>query len=91
MDYGHAEARDKFGSDPRTYEVLTKRFIGNDKGELVGLETVKVGWEKDESGRFQMKEIAGSEEVIEADLALLAMGFLGPEQVRPFCHEFHAP
>ncbi len=61
--------------------MLTKRFIGNEEGTLTGVETVRVEWDKDASGRFQMKEIAGSEEVIEADLALLAMGFLGPEQV----------
>lgn len=80
VDYGHEEARTKFGEDPRTYEVLTKRFIGNEEGHITGLETVRVQWEKDASGRFQMKEVEGSEEIIEADLVLLAMGFLGPEQ-----------
>lgn len=40
----------------------------------------QVKWAKDESGRFKMEEVAGSEEVLEADLILLAMGFLGPEQ-----------
>ncbi|KAG6548708.1 hypothetical protein Mapa_009863 [Marchantia paleacea] len=80
IDYGHEEAKARFGKDPRTYEVLTKRFIGNDAGEVTGLELVHVKWEKDASGRFQMQEIPGSEEVIEADLVLLAMGFLGPEQ-----------
>ncbi|CAI5493255.1 unnamed protein product [Closterium sp. Naga37s-1] len=80
VDYGHEEAKTKFGSDPRSYEVLTKRFIGNDAGELTGIETVRVQWAKDASGRFQMSEVAGSEEVIPVDLALLAMGFLGPEQ-----------
>ncbi|CAI5947281.1 unnamed protein product [Closterium sp. NIES-64] len=52
----------------------------NDAGELTGIETVRVQWAKDASGRFQMSEVAGSEEVIPVDLALLAMGFLGPEQ-----------
>eukprot|EP00475_Leptophrys_vorax_P005061 TRINITY_DN13047_c0_g1_i1.p1 TRINITY_DN13047_c0_g1~~TRINITY_DN13047_c0_g1_i1.p1 ORF type:complete len:770 (-),score=75.33 TRINITY_DN13047_c0_g1_i1:313-2445(-) len=80
VDYGHEEARNKLGADPRTYEVLTKRFIAGDNGEVKGVEIVKVQWEKDASGRFQMKEVAGSEEVLEADLVLLAMGFLGPEQ-----------
>ncbi|CAI7896051.1 unnamed protein product [Closterium sp. NIES-54] len=80
VDYGHEEAKTKFGADPRSYEVLTKRFIGNDAGELTGIETVRVQWAKDASGRFQMSEVAGSEEVIPVDLALLAMGFLGPEQ-----------
>nr|KYP69883.1 Glutamate synthase [NADH], amyloplastic [Cajanus cajan] len=79
VDYGHQEGAAKFGKDPRSYEVLTKRFVGDENGVLKGLEVVRVRWEKDETGKFQFKEIEGSEEIIEADLALLAMGFLGPE------------
>ncbi|PWZ08231.1 Glutamate synthase 1 [NADH], chloroplastic [Zea mays] len=78
VDYGHQEAATKFGKDPRTYEVLTKRFIGDENGKVKALELVRVKWEKVD-GRFQLKEIQGSEEIIEADLVLLAMGFLGPE------------
>lgn len=83
VDYGHQEAAAKFGKDPRTYEVLTKRFIGDENGAVKGLEVVRVRWAKDSSGRFQFEEVKGSEEVIEADLALLAMGFLGPESTIP--------
>jgi glutamate synthase (NADPH/NADH) len=79
VDYGHQEAAAKFGKDPRSYEVLTKRFIGDENGVVKGLEVVSVLWEKDASGRFQFKEIEGSSEIIGADLVLLAMGFLGPE------------
>ncbi|KAI4307123.1 hypothetical protein L6164_030342 [Bauhinia variegata] len=79
VDYGHEEAAAKFGKDPRSYEVLTKRFVGDENGAVKGLEVVRVRWEKDETGKFQFKEIEGSEEIIEADLVLLAMGFLGPE------------
>ncbi|KVI07100.1 Alpha-helical ferredoxin, partial [Cynara cardunculus var. scolymus] len=79
VDYGHQEAATKFGKDPRSYEVLTKRFIGDENGVVKGLELVRVQWEKDESGRFQFKEVEGSEEILGADLVLLAMGFLGPE------------
>ncbi|XP_039044583.1 glutamate synthase 1 [NADH], chloroplastic-like isoform X4 [Hibiscus syriacus] len=79
VDYGHQEAATKFGKDPRTYEVLTKRFVGDENGTVKGLEVVRVRWEKDASGKFQFKEVEGSEEIIEADLVLLAMGFLGPE------------
>jgi glutamate synthase (NADPH/NADH) len=78
VDYGHQEASSKFGKDPRTYEVLTKRFIGDENGKVKALEVVRVKWEKVD-GRFQFKEIEGSQEIIEADLVLLAMGFLGPE------------
>jgi glutamate synthase (NADPH/NADH) len=81
VDYGHQEAASKFGKDPRSYEVLTKRFIGDEDGSVKGLEVVRVHWEKDASGKFQYKEVEGSEEIIEADLVLLAMGFLGPEPV----------
>ncbi|KAJ4821312.1 NADH-dependent glutamate synthase [Rhynchospora pubera] len=80
VDYGHQEAESKFGSDPRTYEVMTKRFIGDENGAVKGLEVVRVQMERDEAtGRFFPKEVPGSEEKIEADLVLLAMGFLGPE------------
>ncbi|OVA11317.1 Class II glutamine amidotransferase domain [Macleaya cordata] len=79
VDYGHQEAATKFGKDPRSYEVLTKRFVGDENGVVKGLELVRVHWEKDASGKFQFKEVEGSEEIIEADLVLLAMGFLGPE------------
>uniref|UniRef100_A0A6N2KJ79 glutamate synthase (NADH) n=1 Tax=Salix viminalis TaxID=40686 RepID=A0A6N2KJ79_SALVM len=80
VDYGHQEAASKFGKDPRSYEVLTKRFIGDEDGNVKGLELVRVHWEKDAGGKFQFKEVEGSEEIIEADLVLLAMGFLGPEK-----------
>jgi len=81
VDYGHQEAAAKFGKDPRSYEVLTKRFIGDENGAVKGVEVVRVQWAKDSSGRFQFEEIKGSEEIIEANLVLLAMGFLGPESV----------
>ncbi|RZR95526.1 hypothetical protein BHM03_00024387 [Ensete ventricosum] len=79
VDYGHQEASAKFGKDPRSYEVLTKRFVGDESGVVKGIEVVRVHWAKDSSGKFQFEEIKGSEETIEADLVLLAMGFLGPE------------
>ncbi|KAJ0971718.1 hypothetical protein J5N97_019677 [Dioscorea zingiberensis] len=81
VDYGHQEAAAKFGKDPRSYEVLTKRFLGDENGILKGLEVVRVRWAKDSSGKFQFEEIKGTEEIIEADLVLLAMGFLGPESM----------
>lgn len=42
VDYGHAEASFKYGRDPREYNVMTKRFIGDDKGNLKGIEVVRV-------------------------------------------------
>ncbi|KAF8726647.1 hypothetical protein HU200_019107 [Digitaria exilis] len=78
VDYGHQEAASKFGKDPRNYQILTKRFIGDEHGRVKALEVVRVKWGKVD-GRFQFKEVEGSQEIIEADLVLLAMGFLGPE------------
>jgi glutamate synthase (NADPH/NADH) len=80
VDYGHAEVESRDGKDPRQYLVLSKRFVGNDEGQVTGIETVRVEWAKDASGRFQMKEVEGSEQLYEADLIFLAMGFMGPEQ-----------
>ena len=79
VDYGHEEAARKFGDDPREYCVLSKGFIRGEDGNVAGIRTVQVDWEKDETGRFQMKEIEGSEKEWKADLVLLALGFLGPE------------
>ncbi len=79
VDYGHAEVAAKFGQDPRQFCVLSKEFIDDGAGNVAGIKTVRVEWAKDDSGRFQMSETPGSEEVFEADLVLLAMGFLGPE------------
>ena len=42
IDYGHAEAAQKYGRDPRRYNVMSKRFILN-QGRVVGLEIVQVG------------------------------------------------
>lgn len=78
-DYGHQEAIAKFGKDPREYGILTKEFVGDANGEVSGIKTVRIFWEKDDQGRYQMREIPGSEETWEADLVLLAMGFLGPD------------
>jgi len=79
VDYGHQEAAAKFGKDPREYCVLSKRFIDDGKGRVAGVETVRVEWEKDDQGKWQMTEVPGSDAVFEADLIFLAMGFLGPE------------
>lgn len=61
--------------------------MGDENGAVKGLEVVKVHWEKDSSGRLQFREVEGSQEIIEADMVLIAMGFLGPDPVR-FLHFF---
>ncbi len=79
VDYGHQEAAAKFGRDPREYRVLSKRFLDDGNGNVAGIETVRVEWTKDDAGKWQMTEVPRSEEIFEADLIFLAMGFLGPE------------
>jgi NAD(P)H-dependent glutamate synthase small subunit len=79
-DYGHQESVAVLGSDPREFCVLSKEFIDDGQGNVAGIKTVRVDWQKDDSGRWQMSEVEGSEQTFEADLVLLAMGFLGPEQ-----------
>ena len=80
MDYGQEEAAAVFGADPRKYLVTAKRFIGDASGKVSGVEIVSVEWVKDDKGRFIPKEVAGSAKVLPAQLVLLAMGFLGPEE-----------
>ncbi|MCA9138824.1 MAG: glutamate synthase subunit beta [Planctomycetales bacterium] len=83
VDYGHEEAEAKFGRDPREYQILSKEFVVDSDGELAGIKTVEVEWTKDETGKWQMLEVEGSEKQWPAQLILLSMGFLGPEQYLP--------
>jgi glutamate synthase (NADPH) small chain len=80
MDYGQEEAAAKFGSDPRVYLTTVKKFLGDGAGNLTGVVTVNIRWEKNDKGAFVPVEQPGSEQEHPAELALLAMGFLGPEQ-----------
>jgi glutamate synthase (NADPH/NADH) small chain len=79
LDYGQEEAAAIFGSDPRKYRVLTKRFVGNKEGNVKELHTIRVEWQKGDNGRPVIKEIPGTEKVWPAQVVLLALGFLGPE------------
>ncbi len=78
-DYGHEEAIAKFGADPRSYTILSKKFEDDGNGNVKALHTVRVEYQQGDDGRMQMTEVEGSEERHECDLVLLAMGFLGPE------------
>ncbi len=61
----------------REWGVVTKEFIGSTCVEKIRL--AKVEWSQDESGRMQMQEIPDSEFTIDADLVLLAMGYVHPK------------
>ncbi len=62
----------------RQWSILTKFFEGNERGEVQKLNCVKVDWKSNDNGKLEMQEIKGSEFKIEADLILLAMGFIHP-------------
>ncbi|HXS79969.1 MAG TPA: glutamate synthase subunit beta [Gammaproteobacteria bacterium] len=76
-DYAHEEAIARFGADPRNYAVVSKEFLGND-GRLTSVRINRVEW-IETNGTFKMSDVDGSSETLDADLVLLAMGFLGPE------------
>ncbi len=74
VDYGHAEAKEVFGDDPRQYNLMTKSFIKDDEGNLTGLKTINVDFVDG-----KLVEIKGTERNWDAQLALLSMGFVSPE------------
>jgi glutamate synthase (NADPH) small chain len=81
LDYGQEEAAAKFGADPRAYLTTVKRFVGDASGAVQEIVTVQIEWRKNEKGQFVPVEVAGTERTHPAQLVLLAMGFLGPEQM----------
>ncbi len=83
MDYGQEEAAALWGADPRRYQVLTRKFVGDAAGRVRALHLVSVEWVRGADGRFAPRELPGSEQVLEADLVLLALGFVGPERTVP--------
>ncbi|KAK2607409.1 hypothetical protein N8I77_006083 [Diaporthe amygdali] len=80
VDYGHSEVRQHTGKDPREYCIKSSKFVSDGNGNVKGIETVRVEWTKDDAGKWVLKDVEGSEQFFPADLVLLAMGFLGPEQ-----------
>jgi len=78
VDYGHEEVATRDGKDPREFLISTKEFLQDEAGHVTGVKTVRVQW-VNENGQMKLQEVAGSEEIFEADLVLLALGFIGPE------------
>ena len=79
LDYGQEEAKARFGRDPREYLIMTTKFVGDGEGHVAELHTLNCEWTSGDNGRPGPKPIEGTEKVWPADLVLLAMGFLGPE------------
>ena len=80
LDYGQEEAAAKFGGDPRVYLTTAKQFEGDGNGHVKAVHTVQIDWRKNDKGQFVPAEVPGTEQARPAQLVLLAMGFLGPEQ-----------
>ena len=80
MDYGQEEAAAKFGEDPRVYVTTAKKFETDASGNVSAVHLVQIKWDKNEKGQFIPIDVPGTERVVPAQLVLLAMGFLGPEQ-----------
>lgn len=78
VDYGHTEVKTHMGKDPREYCIMSKEFVG-ENGVVKGINVCRVEWTKSAAGGWDMKTIEGSEQFFPADLVLLSMGFLGPE------------
>ncbi len=80
LDYGQEEAAAIFGQDPRTYSVMSKRFVGDQNGQVSAVQTVEIEWATNGNGGPAVpREIPGTEKEWPAQMVLLAMGFLGPE------------
>lgn len=79
-DYGQQEAIAVFGSDPRVYTTTVKEFVKDKKGNLCKAVLIKLESKTDEkTGRKMMVPVEGSEYTVDADLVLIAAGFLGSQ------------
>ena len=67
----------------RKWSVLTKEFIGDKNGHLKSLKTIEIEWKKTSGQKPKLEEIPGSEKYWPCELALLALGFTGPEKSLP--------
>lgn len=78
-DYGQEEAAALYGDDPRVYKTTAKKFIGDENGAVKEILTVQVET-KFVDGRMTFEEIPGTEKLVPAQLVVLALGFMGPEE-----------
>lgn len=80
-DYGQEEAIAVYGRDPRIYKTTVTEFVKNKNGELCQVKLVNLESKKDEkTGRFKMVPVEGTERVMDADIVLIAAGFLGSQK-----------
>lgn len=79
LDYAQQEAKALYGRDPREFSIMTTRFVGDEQGNLQELHTVQIQRSVDAAGRKSYEPVPGTERVFPAQLALIAIGFDGPE------------
>ena len=81
----HEEAANVFyeGKDCRDFAVNTKKFAGDENGNVKKLHGIRLDWEMAGSRPVKMKETPGSEFELDCDLCLLALGFVHPEHPGP--------
>lgn len=80
-DYGQEEAIAVYGKDPRIFQTTVKEFIGDENGNVAKAKCVKLESRfNEETKRYSMEEVEGSEFELEADVVLIAAGFLGSEE-----------
>lgn len=79
-DYGQEEAAAVYGEDPRVYQTTVKEFIADEHGNVCKVKIVRLESKfNEETNRYMMVEVPGSEYETEIDLVLIAAGFLGTE------------
>ncbi len=80
-DYGQEEAIAVFGNDPRVYQTTVKEFQKDKSGNVKKAVIVKLEPKKDKkTGRIMMTPVDGTEETVDAQLVLIAAGFLGSQK-----------
>lgn len=79
LDYAQEEAKALYGEDPREFSIMTTKFVGDEEGNLKELHTIQIQRIVDETGRKIYQPIPGTERVFPAQMALIAIGFDGPE------------
>ena len=83
-DYGQQEAIYKFGADPRIYQTTVKELVCDESGNLSGVRTVSLEPVADaKTGRTLMQPVEGSEQLLPAQMLLIAAGFTGAETYIP--------
>lgn len=80
VDYGHSEVAQHAGKDPREYCIMSEEFVDDGTGRIKGINTIRVEWTRSPSGGWDMKKLEDSQQFFPAELVLLSMGFLGPEE-----------